>query len=76
MGMVRAGAILVLLGVGALVAYGVYVLLLVLYTGPDVPLVLKLDTPVASLGLILLLVAVMRDRLRVRGREYFEEGEH
>lgn len=74
--MVKAGAILLILGGGALAGYFLYILFRLLYTAHDVPLVFKIATPVALIGLVLLVVAVVRDRLQAHRHEQFEEVEH
>ena len=74
--MTKAGAVLLVLGGGALAGYALYHLFRLLYTEPDVPLIFKVATPVALVGLVLLMVAVVRDRLRAHRREQFEEMEN
>jgi len=74
--MVKGGAVLLVLGGGALVVYALYLLFQALYTEPDVPLVIQVATPVALVGLVLLVVAVVRDRIRANRRERFEEVEN
>ena len=74
--MAKVGAALLVLGGGAIVGYILYLVFRLLYTEPDVPLVFQVATPVALVGLILMVVAVARDRLRASRRERFEEVEH
>ena len=74
--MVKGGAVLLVLGGGALAGYALYHLFRVVYTARDVPLIVQVATPVALVGLVLLVVAVVRDRVRARRREHFEEMEH
>jgi len=74
--MIKVGAILMLLGVGALTAYGFYAIVLVLYIEPHVPFVFKLALPAVLLGVVLLIAVIFRDRLRARKQEQFEEVEH
>ena len=74
--MTKAGAVLLIVGGGALVGYALYHLFRLLYTEPDVPLIVQVATPVALVGFVLLVVAVARDRLRARRRERFEEMEN
>ena len=71
--MAKVGIALFLTGLGILIAYGVYSMALVIYTGNDVPLVLKVAYPVITGGPILLLSAVIRDRIKARRRENFNE---
>ena len=73
--MANAGIALFLIGLGILIVYGVYSILWAIYRESDVPLILKVVTPVIVGGVTLLLIAVIRDRLRDRGREKFEEVE-
>ncbi len=74
--MVRAGTVLLLVGAGGLLGYGVYALVLVIYTEPDVPLVVKIASPIALIGVVLLVAAVARERLRVRKSERLQEVEN
>ena len=74
--MTKVGAALLILGGGALAGYALYHLFRLLYTEPDVPLVIQVAAPVALVGFVLLVVAVARDRIRARRREQFEEMEH
>ena len=73
--MANAGIALFLIGLGILIVYGVYSILRAIYSESDVPLILKVVTPVIVGGVTLLLIGVIRDRLRDRGREKFEEVE-
>ena len=73
--MANAGIALFLIGLGILIVYGVYSILWAIYSEGDVPLILKVVTPVIVGGVTLLLIGVIRDRLRDRGREKFEEVE-
>ena len=73
--MIKAGIALFLTGLGILIAYGMYSMAWVIYTENGVPLVLKVAYPVIVAGLILLLMAVIRDRLRAKGRDKFKEVE-
>ena len=73
--MANAGIALFLTGLGILIVYGVYSILWAIYSESDVPLILKVVTPVIVGGVTLLLIGVIRDRLRDRGREKFEEVE-
>ena len=71
--MANAGTALFLVGIFVMIVYGVYVALWDIYTQSDLPLVFKVVTPVIVGGVILLLVAAIRDRLRDKAREKFEE---
>ena len=73
--MANTGIALFLIGLGILIVYGVYSILWAMYSESDVPLILKVVTPVIVGGVTLLLIGVIRDRLRDRGREKFEEVE-
>ena len=73
--MVKVGLASLVIGLGVLIVYGASSMLWAVYSESDVPLVLKVVTPVIVVGLILLLIGVIRDRLRDRGREKFEEVE-
>ena len=74
--MVKTGAILLVLGAGALVGYGLYTMLCLLYTSKDAPLVIQIAVPVALLGLTLIVATVIRDRVKTRSIENFEEVRH
>ena len=71
--MAKVGMGLFLIGLGILVIYVAYTILWALYSESDVSWVLKIVTPVIFVGLTLLLIGVIRDRLRDRSREQFEE---
>ena len=71
--MANAGIALFLVGIFVMIVYGVYVALWDIYSQSDLPLVFKVVTPVIVGGVILLLVAAIRDRLRDKAREKFEE---
>ncbi len=73
--MAKAGLALLLIGIGVLILYWAYFVLLAIFSENDVPLVLKLAIPVTIIGMILLLVSVIRDRLRERKEEKFKEVE-
>ena len=53
--------------------YGMYSLLVVIYSTEDIPLIIKLAVPVLIGGLMVLIVSVVRDRLRDRRNEKFRE---
>ena len=74
--MVKAGATLVTVGGGALVGYVLYFIFRTLYTARDVPIIFKVATPIVLVGLVLLVIAAIRDKLKARGREHFEEVEN
>ena len=73
--MVKAGAVLLVLGAGALVGYVLYTVLRLLYTTENVPLVVQVAVPAVLLGLVLVVAAVIRDRIRARRREDLQEVE-
>lgn len=73
--LVRIGAVLV---VGGLAVAGVYWLWLVaraFFRSHEVPLVLKVALPAIGAGLLLLLAAVVRERVRAARKEHFKEVE-
>jgi hypothetical protein len=72
----KAGSALLVLGVGAVVGYGFYLALRELYTSPDVHLVFKVGPPVALVDAVLLVAAAVRDRVKDKGYERFEEVPH
>ena len=74
--MVKMGAALLAIGGGVLAAYLLYRLLRLLYIEDDVSLIVQIATPVALIGILLLVVAVVWDRLRARRKENFEEVKH
>ena len=74
--MVKMGAALLAIGGGVLAAYLLYRLLRLLYIEDDVSLIVQIATPVALIGILLLVVAVVWDRLRAPRKEHFEEVKH
>ena len=73
--MAKAGIALVLVGIGVLIVYWAYFVLMAIYSENNVPLILKIAIPVTIAGMILLLGSVIRDRLRDRKKEKFKEVE-
>ncbi|MCH2508519.1 MAG: hypothetical protein MK035_08635 [Dehalococcoidia bacterium] len=71
--MARIGIVLILVGFLTLLGYGMYSLLVVIYSTEDIPLIIKLAVPVLIGGLMVLIVSVGRDRLRDRRNEKFRE---
>jgi len=71
--MARIGIVLILIGFLTLLGYGMYSLLVVIYSTEDIPLIIKLAVPVLIGGLMVLIVSVGRDRLRDRRNERFRE---
>ena len=71
--MARIGIVLILIGFLTLLGYGMYSLLVVIYSTEDIPLIIKLAVPVLIGGLMVLIVSVGRDRLRDRRNEKFRE---
>ena len=53
--------------------YGMYSLLVVIYSTEDIPLIIRLAVPIIIGGLMVLIVSVVRDRLRDRRNEKFRE---
>ena len=71
--MARIGIVLILVGFLTLLGYGMYSLLVAIYSTEDIPLIIKLAVPVLIGGLMVLIVSVVRDRLRDRRNEKFRE---
>ena len=71
--MARIGIVLILIGFLTLLGYGMYSLLVVIYSTEDIPLIIKLAVPVLIGGLMVLIVSVGRDRIRDRRNEKFRE---
>ena len=71
--MARIGIVLILVGFLTLLGYGMYSLLVAIYSTEDIPLIIKLAVPVLIGGLMVLIVSVGRDRLRDRRNEKFRE---
>ena len=71
--MARIGIVLILVGFLTLLGYGIYSLLVAIYSTEDIPFIIKLAVPVLIGGLMVLIVSVGRDRLRDRRNEKFRE---
>ena len=71
--MARIGIVLILVGFLTLLGYGMYSLVVAIYSTEDIPLIIKLAVPVLIGGLMVLIVSVGRDRLRDRRNEKFRE---
>ena len=71
--MARIGIVLILVGFLTLLGYGMYSLLVAIYSTEDIPLIIKLTVPILVGGLMVLIVSVVRDRLRDRRNEKFRE---
>lgn len=71
--MARIGIVLILVGFLTLLGYGMYSLLVAIYSTEDIPLIIKLAVPVLIGGLMVLIVSVVRDRLHDRRNEKFRE---
>ena len=71
--MARIGIVLILVGFLTLLGYGMYSLLVAIYSTEDIPLIIKLTVPILVGGLMVLIVSVVRDRLRDRSNEKFRE---
>ena len=74
--MVKAGAILIAGSGLALLGYAAYFLFQAFFVATGVSLIIRLAVPAALVGLALLVLAVIRDRLRESHREHFQEVEH
>jgi len=71
--MARIGIVLILVGFLTLLGYGMYSLVVAIYSTEDIPLIIKLAVPVLIGGLMVLIVSVGRDRIRDRRNEKFRE---
>ena len=71
--MARIGIVLILVGFLTLLGYGMYSLVVAIYSTEDIPLIIKLAVPVLIGGLMVLIVSIVRDRLRDRRNEKFRE---
>ena len=71
--MARIGIVLILVGFLTLLGYGMYSLVVAIYSTEDIPLIIKLVVPVLIGGLMVLIVSVGRDRIRDRRNEKFRE---
>tara|TARA_B100000029_G_scaffold504881_1_gene584562 strand:- start:114 stop:347 length:234 start_codon:yes stop_codon:yes gene_type:complete len=71
--MARIGIVLILVGFLTLLGYGMYSLLVVIYSTEDIPLIIRMAVPIIIGGLMVLIVSVVRDRLRDRRNEKFRE---
>ena len=71
--MARIGIVLILVGFLTLLGYGMYSLLVAIYSTEDIPLIIRLAVPIIIGGLMVLIVSVVRDRLRDRRNEKFRE---
>ena len=72
----KAGLVLIVAGIGALMGYGLYVTLTAIVGTEDVPLLIRVALPAAAVGMILVVAAVLVDRLRRRKAETFEEVDY
>lgn len=65
----------VLLSIGAIILLASigYIVLGNFYVSPDVPLIVKIGVSAAGLGLIILLVSTLRERLFARSHERYEK---
>ena len=70
--MVKAGTVLIVGSILALLGYAAYFLFRALFLAAGVSLIIRLALPAVFVGFVLLVVAVVRDRLRERRREHFE----
>tara|TARA_Y100000590_G_scaffold18244_1_gene21673 strand:+ start:2674 stop:2907 length:234 start_codon:yes stop_codon:yes gene_type:complete len=71
--MARIGIVLILVGFLTLLGYGMYSLLVIIYSTEDIPLIIRMAVPIIIGGLMVLIVSVVRDRLRDRRNEKFRE---
>ena len=69
----KAGIVVLLAGIVGLIAYGVYGLVVAMYGESGVPIVIKIAVPAVVVGLALVLIGTIRDRIRDRRGEDFKE---
>ena len=69
----RAAAVLIIGGLLVIVGYGLYYMLVGLYSDIDAPLAIKVAVTAILAGTALLLLYVAVDRIRTSKRESFEE---
>ncbi len=72
----KAGVVLIVAGVAALVGYGMYGALTAIVGDEEVPLLIRVALPAAAVGLVLVVAALVVDRLRRRKAETFEEVDY
>lgn len=70
------GTWLVLIGLAALVGYGVYETLWGIYTEPDVPVLIQVAIPVCVSGAVILLGATFIQMMKRRKSDGLEEVEY
>lgn len=73
---VWVGGTLVVAGVLVLTCYGIYYFSRDFFGSSEVPLGIKVALPVIVAGIVVLLGAVLTERLRLRKREGLEEVEY
>ena len=72
---VRLGGLMVLAGALVVLGYGVYYFSKVFFGSHDIPLPVRVAVPAVVVGFLLVMVAVLLERLRSGKREKFEEVE-
>ena len=70
------GMWLVVAGMAALVGYGVYEVLLGIFSEPDVPVVVQVAVPVCVAGAVIVLGAALIQRMKRRNEDGLEEVEY
>lgn len=70
--LVKIGTVLVIGGLVVVASFVLWEFLWSLFFHPDVPLMFKIAVPAVGVGLILLLLAVVRDRWRAAKKEPFK----
>lgn len=71
--MQAAGFGLLVIGLAGLIGAGVYYALVGLFGSADVPLVIRISIVAVAAGFVVLIAAVIRDRIRESRSERFEE---
>ena len=71
--MIKVGFALLLLGAGSIGVYALYQAIRGLLLTASVPFVMRLGIPVVMIGLVFLILAVVRDRIRATRDKYPDE---
>lgn len=67
--------VLVIGGSIVLFGYGTYFSIKDFFSEPDIPIAVKIATPAVIVGVLMLLAAVLKDRLRERKAEVFRKDD-
>ena len=73
--MLKVGALLVVGGVAVITGYWIYYAFRHLFALACIPMAIKVAIPVVVAGIIVLLIAVIRDRYQAAKKESFKEIE-